>query len=1150
MPSEPEKREPVSGQATGEFIPEKADNAGPAEAVTGEYLPEATGARGSAGQTRSPRADQPGAATGEYFPEPGDTRPGEAAGDATGAYIPGQAEESVHFLTGRREAGLTSPASAGAFPTAPPVRTGRYFLKKFHAKGGMGEVWLAEDGDIGRPVALKRMLKGREEHKERFLQEGQVTGQLEHPGVIPVHELGLDENGQPYYVMKFVHGRTLQEVIQAYHKGEGGEAKEVQRLRLLNIFLNLCQTVAYAHSRGVIHRDIKPDNVMVGAYGETLVLDWGLAKVVGKPEDETNPYAHVHLSGSVESMETMAGSVKGTPTYFAPEVAAGRIEEVDQLSDVYLLGGTLYHILTGKPPRHAGKIKELLELARTKPPEPPRTIKPDIPKALEAICLKAIAHEKKNRYVSATALAEDVQRYLAGEPVSAYQENFFERAWRWVKRHKKALGRTAAAVVIGGIALVAFLMVRAAELEAERKLKEEQEQAQRKLEAQQLRAKLEFEAEQERGRIKLEAEKERARRKLEEEKKQRAEEARKRKEAEFKAQELARQDKARIQIKDFRALAEDMRYYAAQADPLTAAAPFFDLAKAEDKGRQALALAQAWGPDLIDMPLEDQRLSLKKELYELAVELAQVKTRQPGAEAAKEILALLNPAARLHAPTKSWYRLRAQALQFLDLEDKGKADNQRAQDAAVPVSALDHYLSAELSRRESFRLSGQESKAKPGEKTLSARDAALTRAMDLYRQALHLDSQHYWSHFQLAACDAGLGKNAEAVKAYGPCVALRPETPWGYSARATVWAELKEYKEALKDLDRALEKDPDFRPTRLSRGIVFWKQKDYDKALADFAAVLAPPENQRLIEAAFQRGQLYLERHEYKNALADFNLIVDHKLEIRTVFLHRARIYLAQGNGEKCLENLSAYLAGKAADPRNPHEQRARELRTLANELPAQARKERETAYVLILDQLDRTLKLGAQSPTLFGELGAVEELLAGFRPKEALQRLREALAAYSKGLDLEPKDVKLRVKRGWVYVTLNQNDKARADFLAAVATDPQHAEAHTGLGYTQASLKGPAEARRHANLALLHGAGDYLVLHNVACIFATLSDKEPAQKEFQDLALDQLYRAVDLWKKGGKTGPDEIRLIQGEPAFSQGLRQRPEFQKLVSDSP
>ncbi|MFO0967582.1 MAG: serine/threonine-protein kinase, partial [Gemmataceae bacterium] len=511
-----ERPEPKPGEATGEFLPEPETSGARTEALTGEfqpveapdatgeYLPESplpqidvdVGARTEAltGEFRPPEAPDAPDATGEYRPEasagaapaPDQTVDQDPPrGDATGEFISGHprggtirgrggdtgdkigrgatadpytsSPDQSRFSTLKRKPDSTQGGRAASSGSAP-LQLSRYDMKTLAGKGGMGEVWLADDGAIGRPVAIKRMIKGRADQRDRFLMEAQITGQLEHPGVVPVHELGLDDNGQPYYVMKFVQGATLQKVINEYHDPKTPEAdKEVQRLRLLSIFLNLCQTIAYSHSRKIIHRDIKPENVMTGAYGETLVLDWGLAKTIGAPEDATAEGA-IRASGA-DTNATMMGAAKGTPTYFSPEAAAGLVHEVDQLSDIYLLGATLYHILTGKPPRHATKIRELIEMAKNTPPAPPRSIKPDVPKPLEAICMKAMAHDRKDRYRTATELAEDMQRYLAGEPVTAYKETFLERTWRWAKKHHKALGRGVAGLLVAAGALVAFLVI-------------------------------------------------------------------------------------------------------------------------------------------------------------------------------------------------------------------------------------------------------------------------------------------------------------------------------------------------------------------------------------------------------------------------------------------------------------------------------------------------------------------------------------------------------------------------------------------------------------------------------------------------------------------------------------------------------------------
>ncbi len=207
-----------------------------------------------------------------------------------------------------------------------------------------------------------------------------MTGQLEHPGIVPVHDLGVDEDGRPFYVMSFIHGRTLREVAEEYHAGSAaaGESREVEFSRLLEVFVKMCQAVAYAHHRGVVHRDLKPDNVMLGPFGEALVLDWGMAKVLSQPDPASGapPVQSTYSSGSAETQD---GMVMGSPAYMAPEAAAGRAVDADARTDVYLLGATLYHVLTGRPPREGRSHEEAVELARTMPPPSPRRLRPEAP---------------------------------------------------------------------------------------------------------------------------------------------------------------------------------------------------------------------------------------------------------------------------------------------------------------------------------------------------------------------------------------------------------------------------------------------------------------------------------------------------------------------------------------------------------------------------------------------------------------------------------------------------------------------------------------------------------------------------------------------------------------------------------------------------
>ena len=319
---------------------------------------------------------------------------------------------------------------------------------------------------IGRAVAVKRILGRRPDQVHRFEVEAQVTGQLEHPGIVPIHELGVGDDGLPFYVMKFVNGRTLQKVIEEYHQADPAKSpREVEQFRLLQIFLSLCQTVAYAHSRGVLHRDLKPENVMIGPYGETLLLDWGIAKVMGQPEGPAGPgeASYVHLAETGPDTETQAGAILGTPAYMAPESASGLTAQVDQRSDVYLLGATLYEILTGQRPRTAKTALEMVKMAQHEPPIPAARLNAEVPRALDAICTKAMAHRKEDRYATAHDLADDIQRFVAGEPVSACPESLPARAWRWARRHRKVLWRTAGAVLVVGVATLGFARFRAVE---------------------------------------------------------------------------------------------------------------------------------------------------------------------------------------------------------------------------------------------------------------------------------------------------------------------------------------------------------------------------------------------------------------------------------------------------------------------------------------------------------------------------------------------------------------------------------------------------------------------------------------------------------------------------------------------------------------
>jgi tetratricopeptide (TPR) repeat protein/tRNA A-37 threonylcarbamoyl transferase component Bud32 len=338
----------------------------------------------------------------------------------------------------------------------PQVRE-RYTLTRLHARGGIGQVWLARDGDLGREVALKELRPGREESAlawQRFVAEAQITGQLEHPGIVPVYEL-VKPSGErtAFYTMRFLRGRTLSRAARAFHKRRSrGRSGNLDQFALLNAFVGVCNAVAYAHSRGVIHRDLKGDNVVLGDFGEAVVLDWGLAKVLGRPEGESPaPPVAVDLAGGRGA--TVEGQVLGTPAYMAPEQARGRLDQITERTDVYGLGTILYEILTGVAPFRGDDTQELLRQVREEEPPRPREVVP-APPALEAICLKAMSKRPADRYPAAGELAADVQRWLADEPVTAYREPVHRRVVRWGRQHPALVAAAAVlllAVAAGGL---------------------------------------------------------------------------------------------------------------------------------------------------------------------------------------------------------------------------------------------------------------------------------------------------------------------------------------------------------------------------------------------------------------------------------------------------------------------------------------------------------------------------------------------------------------------------------------------------------------------------------------------------------------------------------------------------------------------------
>jgi WD40 repeat protein/serine/threonine protein kinase len=375
----------------------------------------------------------------------------------------------------------------------PGVLGLRYQVLRPHGKGGIGEVFVALDQELNREIALKEI---RHEHADdllsrgRFVREAEITGGLEHPGIVPVYGLGQYADGRPFYAMRFIQGETLKDAIARYHQaspvasapGELGALKQPRSLGfelrgLLARFVAVCNTIAYAHSRGVIHRDIKPANIMLGKYGETLIVDWGLAKAradspARSASDSLSEPALVPRLAEIG--ETQAGAALGTPSYMSPEQAAGRLDLLGPASDIYSLGATLYCLLTGRPPIEGKDTAEILRKAQRGEWLLPRRVQPNIPPALDAISCKAMALIPDKRYGTALELAADVEHWLGEEAVLAWSEPWTVRARRWLRRHRVLSTSVVAGLAVALIASIAGLLLLAAANERERQAKQNQ----------------------------------------------------------------------------------------------------------------------------------------------------------------------------------------------------------------------------------------------------------------------------------------------------------------------------------------------------------------------------------------------------------------------------------------------------------------------------------------------------------------------------------------------------------------------------------------------------------------------------------------------------------------------------------------------------
>ncbi len=377
--------------------------------------------------------------------------------------------------------GEAQPTNTDFFKTAftTPGELGRFQIIRELNKGNLGVVYVAVDRELHRDIALKHIREDRAHDasaRDHFMREAEVTGKLEHPGIVPVYSLSSDGNDRLYYAMRLIRGIDLRTAITLFHQAvaDGRVAYDGPELReLIRNLVSVCHTMAYAHSRGVLHRDLKPANIMLGPFGETLVVDWGLAKATGQTSCLLQvDNASVHSLPSTErpiettssqTEETEMGSVLCTPAYAPPEQLCGNISEIDHRSDIYSLGVILFEILTGTLPNRCKTLPELTAETCSGLLPAPREVLNEVPAAISAICQRAMRAKREDRYQDVQEYRKEIECWLNDRPVQAYRESPIEQVHRWMRTHQSYVrGGIASLVVICCVSMLALYLINGA----------------------------------------------------------------------------------------------------------------------------------------------------------------------------------------------------------------------------------------------------------------------------------------------------------------------------------------------------------------------------------------------------------------------------------------------------------------------------------------------------------------------------------------------------------------------------------------------------------------------------------------------------------------------------------------------------------------
>ncbi len=1042
-------------------------------------------------------------------------------------------------------------------PTLENVIVPGYDILEELGRGGMGVVYKARHRRLQRLVALKMVLSGVHVGAvglSRFRAEAEAVAKLSHPNIVQIYETG-EHDGLPFFSLELVDGGSLDQRIRESPTSPRVAAQLIE---------TLARTMAAAHDRGIVHRDLKPANILLAREGSQSSI------IRTRDADSNASLPSGHWSRNVvpkitdfglakqvddDSSQTRTGTILGTPSYMAPEQAGGKNREVGPLADVYALGAILYELLVGRPPFRAGNPIDTIRQVLEQEPVPPRQLEPRVPLDLETICLKCLEKDPARRFAGALALADDLRRFLEGDPIQARPTPAWEHAWKWARR-RKAIVALLAVSTVAVVSMVLLVVWHNVSLRGKLDVALEEERRARQREADALEDRRLTLVQQEGqklfdgARVAVAAgDWPGARLGLEKalttiggnprlkSLKEPAEALLKRVEQELRIE--ADRRASRVRLQSFGKLRDEAQFLGTLYTGMDLAA---NLQAARASVRQALAVygvaaGEAAGPGF-DAYLDDaQKAEVMGDCSQLLLILAETEAQSPTGEPRdreghlRTALGYLEQAHRLGAPPRAYHLRQARYLTLLG-DAAGAARAEQAARERLSFDVVDHFLMAdELYRREQFREASGE-----------------------FERVLERKPGHFSAQYLDALCLLRQQRPAEARALLSACLAQRADFVWLYLLRGFAQQELQEWAAAESDFQKAgqMPLDDNARYVLLvNRGVLRVRTNRIDDAVADLdAAIKLKPRAYQafvnLAEAYRRLGKLDLALEQLRSAA---------ELEPRLAHIDRlqARVYLERNQPDLALKSFGRAIEREETnDPYLVDDQIERGRLLLRLGKNAEALASFDGALALRKDDA-QAHRLRAEA--LF-RLGRFEDVVRAFdryletgKPLEVVYRGRGlaqaelgqypgAIEDFTKALELHPTSA-VQAYRGWTFLVVNAPKLALRDFDLAIELDGKNGDAYCGRGFARAKLGRHAEAIQDAAAALRQGPSSPRLFYNAARIYAQCPGPYAGQ------ATELIQRALELL-------PDDQRRvfwstnIQKDAALA-ALRHHPSFIRLES---